>query len=146
MFKIFVSAFAFLLSSVTYAAASPASFPFDSNQLAGLWAESYNTEPACAPGNLKMRMQLSRDGKILDITYDRKWKTALGETEGSRATVLSAGPASLVIQYEGERRLKQSGRPLEWELTVVAPGVYRWRETDWEPGRVNTVVGVRCSL
>lgn len=146
MLKILLPLFAMLFSGVTQAASSPASFPFDSKQLAGLWVENYDTEPACAPDKLKMRMQFSRDGKHLDITYDRKWKTELGEKEGSRAIVLSASATTLVIQYEGETRLKRSGRPLEWELAVVAPGVYRWRETDWEPGRTNTVVGIRCSL
>jgi hypothetical protein len=143
--RILVSILALLFSGVTHAAASPASFPFDSNQLAGLWVENYDTDPACAPDKLKMRMQLSLDGKHLDITYDRRWKTELGEKTGSRATVLSASTTTLVIQYEEETRLKRSGWPQEWELAVVAPGVYRWRETDWEPGRANIVVGIRCS-
>jgi hypothetical protein len=61
------------------------------------------------------------------------------------ATILSSTQRTLVIRYDGERRLKRNGEPIEWELSIAAPGVYRWRETGWEPARVNTVVGIRCS-
>jgi hypothetical protein len=90
-------------------------------------------------------MQVGVDGKRLEMRFDRKWKTELGETDHFGATIVSATTRTLVIRYDGETRLKRSGKPVEWELAVVAPGVYRWRETEWRPGEVNTVVGIRCS-
>jgi len=121
--------------------------PFDPAQLAGSWAESYNTDSACGAENVKSTLALTADKKRLEIHLDRKIKTDLGgdETDQIGATVISAAQRTIVIRYDGETRKKKSGQPVEWELAIVAPGVYRWRETEWRPGTVNTVVGIRCS-
>jgi hypothetical protein len=119
-----------LCASATGFSAQP-SFPFDVAQIAGQWAENFNTDEACGASNLHFR-------------FDRS-VTALGETDRVSADILSATPRSLVIRYDNEKRLSRLRKPLEWELTVVAPGLYRWRATDWQEGEVNTVVGVRCS-
>jgi hypothetical protein len=133
-------------SASGYAATTDAStFPFDANQLSGSWAESYSRGQACAPENLKVRMQLSEDKKQLTIVFDRKRKTGLRKKDHSKAIIIAATAHSLTIQYEDEKRKKKSGQPENWELIVVAPGVYRWRETDWPADQVNIVVGIRCS-
>lgn len=50
------------------------------------------------------------------------------------------------MRYDNETRLNANGKLVEWQLIIVAPGVYlRWRETDWPEGKVNGVVGIRCS-
>jgi hypothetical protein len=90
-------------------------------------------------------MAVSADGKRLEMQFDRKWKTELGETDHFGASIVAASSRTLVIRYDGETRLKRSGKPVEWELAIVAAGIYRWRETEWTPGEVNTVVGIRCS-
>ena len=136
----------FVASATTsYAATDPSPFPFDRQQLSGWWGESYNTDLACGQQNLKTTMEISPDSKRLKMRFDRKWKTELGETDQIGATIVSATNRTLVIQYDGETRLKSTGKPVEWELAIVAPGVYRWRETEWKQGEVNTVVGIRCS-
>ncbi len=89
-------------------------------------------------------MEISADGKRLDMRFDRLWETELGKTDRMGAKIISATSRSLVIQYDNETRLKVTGKPEEWELIIVAPGVYRWRETDWKEGKVNIVVGIRC--
>ena len=132
-------------SGVSIAATDPNPFPFDHSQLSGWWGESYNTDPACGPENLKSTMEVSSDGKRLQVRFDRRWKTELGEMEGISADIVSATARTLVIRYENETRKKSSGVPVEWELVIVAPGVYRWRETEWKQNAVNTVVGIRCS-
>jgi hypothetical protein len=134
-----------IVATTTFAVTNPTSFPFDRSQLSGWWGESYNTDFTCGPQNLKTTMEVSPDGKRLKMRFDRKWKTELGETDQFASTIISATNRTLVIQYDGETRLKKSGKPVEWELAIVAPGVYRWRETEWKPGDVNTVVGIRCS-
>lgn len=121
------------------------SLPFDRQQLAGWWAESYSSEPVCSKDNLKTTMEISPDGKRLEMRFDRKWKTELGEKDSTGATIVSATNRSLTIQYDGETRKTESGATQTWELIMVAPQLYRWRETGWEPGKVNIVVGVRCS-
>jgi hypothetical protein len=115
------------------------------DQLTGWWAESFDDSDACAPGNVRARYTLSPDGKRLLMQMDRKWQTALGERDSVEATVLASSPRSLTIQYDGESRTDASGKPVTWDLVVVAPGLYRWRESSWEKGRVNVVVGVRCA-
>jgi hypothetical protein len=127
------------------AAGAEAPFPFDLAQVEGRWAENFNTEPACGPDSLHFRFDVSAERKRLTLVFDRRSVTALGETDRVSADILSATPRSLVIRYDNEQRLTRLRKPLEWELTIVAPGVYRWRATDWEPNEVNTVVGVRCS-
>jgi hypothetical protein len=127
------------------AAAEDASpFPFDRTQLSGWWGESVNTAPACGFQNLKTAMEISQDGKRLAIRYDRKWSTALGTHDGASASIVAATSRTLTIRYDDETRRKASGKPVEWELSMVAPGVYRWRETDSPAGEVNIVVGIRC--
>jgi hypothetical protein len=133
------------LNTSSWAATDPSPFPFDPAQLSGWWAESYNTDLACGSKNLHTTMQVDPSSKRLEMKFDRKWKTELGEREHFGATIISATNRTLIIQYDGESRLKRSGKPVEWELAIVAPGVYRWRETEWQAGAVNTVVGVRCS-
>lgn len=132
-------------TTTALAAMDPTPFPFDRGQLSGWWGESYNTDLACGQQNLKSTMEISPDGKRLNMRLDRRWKTELGETDRMGANIISATSRSIIIQYDGETRLKRTGKPQEWELTIVAPGIYRWRETEWDPGEVNTVVGIRCS-
>lgn len=119
--------------------------PFKRAELAGWWAESYNTDVACGPKNLRVKYEFSDDGKRLLLKFDRRWKTQIGETSQLGSTVLSSTERSLVIRYDTEKRTKKNGQLVEWELTIVAPGVYRWRETEWETGEVNAVVGIKCA-
>lgn len=132
-------------AGTAFGATDPQPFPFDANQLSGWWGESYSTDRICGSENLKSRMELSSDGKRFHARFDRPWKTALGDLEGISADIVSATARTLVIRYDNETRKKSSGVPVEWELTIVASGVYRWRETEWKPGAVNPVVGIRCS-
>lgn len=120
-------------------------FYFDVSLLSGIWSESYSTSEVCSPTNRLMRMQFSNDRREFAILYDKKNMTSLGEMDRINASVISSTTSSVVIRYENESRLKISGKPMEWELSVVAPGVYRWRETDWPQDKVNVVVGIRCS-
>lgn len=118
---------------------------FDPSQLSGWWAESYSTDPACGFRNVRTKHEFSEDGKRLVMRFDRKRTTDIGELEKAEASVLSSTERSVVIRYDGENRKRKDGRPVEWELAIVAPGIYRWRETSWEIGEVNAVVGVKCS-
>lgn len=133
-----------LVATATMGAAQ-ADNAFDIKQLSGWWAESYNTDVTCGPDNLKVKHELSGDGKRLSLKFDRKWQTELGEMDHVDATVLSSTERTLVIQYDGESRSRPDGKLQEWELSIVAPGVYRWHETSWQAGNVNPVVGIRCS-
>lgn len=119
---------------------------FDRSLLAGLWAESVNTKAVCAKENLHHRFDLSADGKTLTFQLDRKWKIASGKmVDRYSATVLKSTAQTLVMQYNPDIGPLPDRYPKEWELAFVAPGVYRWRATEWPPGEVNPVVGVRCS-
>ena len=129
---------------LSQAAVGQPALQFDAKQLSGWWAESYNTDVTCGPQNLRVRHEFSADGRRLLLRFDRKWKTELGETEKFEATVVSSTERTLTIRYDAETRKKRNGQPVEWELSIVAPGVYRWRETEWRAGEVNTVVGLRC--
>jgi len=110
---------ALLAASACQAAADTPPIPFDPSQLAGWWGESYNTDVACGPQNLRSTMQVGVDGKRLEMRFDRKWKTELGETDHFGATIVSATTRTLVIRYDGETRLKRSGKPVEWELAIA---------------------------
>ena len=119
---------------------------FDRSLLSGLWAENANTRLACAPEELHVRYELSADGKGLIIKFDRKEKINSGKTvEQFSATVLRSDAHTLVIRYNADAGDFGPNYPKEWEMVFVAPGVYRWRATDWPEGRVNAVVGIRCS-
>lgn len=134
-----------LASPMSRAALGPAGFPFDPTQLAGVWTENSSNEVACAPGKLQFRFGLDTVRQRLEIRLDRLQK--LGDREAAdrySAQILSATPNSLIIRYDNEQRVTMSGKTVEWELSVVAPGIYRWRATDWARHEVNTVVGIRC--
>jgi len=127
------------------AAVNTAPIPFDATQLAGSWAESVNTVSVCEEARHFSRMQLSDDRQRLAIFNDRTWKSTLGTTNRFAAVVLAETERSLTIRYDNETRRDPSGKLVEWQLIIVAPGVYRWREADWAEGKVNGVVGIRCS-
>ncbi len=132
-------------SSLARAALDPAAFPFDPAQLAGVWTENASNEVACTPGKAQFRFRLDPLRQRLEIRLDRLQK--LGDREAAdrySAQILSATPNSLIIRYDNEQRVTMSGKTVEWELTVVAPGIYRWRATDWARHEVNPVVGIRC--
>lgn len=132
-------------SPLSRAALGPASFPFDPAQLAGVWTENASNEIACAPGKVQFRFQLDPVRQRLDIHLDRLQK--LGDREAAdrySAQIISATPNTLIIRYDNEQRLTMAGKTVEWELSVVAPGIYRWRATDWQRHEVNSVVGIRC--
>jgi len=134
-----------LFSPLCLGARNSDPFPFDSGQLSGWWVENYDTHAACGPDNPRTQLTIDPTGSRLEMRMDRTMDTALGAIDRLEATILKATSRTLVIQYDGETRRKSNGQPMEWELAIVAPGVYRWRETDWPPGEVNVVVGIRCS-
>ncbi len=118
---------------------------FDKTVLSGLWAESVNTQPACASDTLHFRFELSEDGKILSFKLDRMWQVANGKSvDKYSAKVLEATSRTMVIEYIDIDGLPD-GYPKAWELAFVSPGVYRWRATVWPEGEVNPVVGIRCT-
>jgi hypothetical protein len=133
------------VASTALAVTDPKAAVFDPKQLSGWWAESYNTESACGPQNVRSTMEVDLKAQRLQMRFDRKWKTELGETDHFSAKIVSSTARTLVIQYDNETRRRRNGELVEWELAMVAPGVYRWRETEWRPGDVNTVVGIRCT-
>jgi len=141
----FTVAWSLFVAACATIAPQPSGLPFQVDQLSGWWAESYSPQPACDPSNLRVRHVFSEDGKRLEIIFDRPWRTELGMAEKFGATILSATDRTLVIRYDGETRRTRNGQPVEWEMSIAAPGVYRWRETSWDPTAVNTVVGIRCS-
>lgn len=135
-----------LASTSTLAAIEPAPFPFDVKQLSGVWADSVDTEPACGMKNGHFRYEFSSDRKRLAIKFDREIDSGTaGKTSQIDATILSATARTITFRYDGEQRMNSLGQPIEWQLAMVAPGVYRWHATDWQVGQVNTVVGIQCS-
>lgn len=129
-----------------FAAIEPAPFPFDVKQLSGVWADSVDTEPACGMKNGHFRYEFSSDRKRLAIKFDREIDSGTaGKISQIDATILSATARTITLRYDGEQRMNSLGQPIEWQLAMVAPGVYRWRATDWRVGVVNTVVGIQCS-
>lgn len=69
----------------------------------------------------------------------------IGDLDRIAAKIIASTTNILTLQYEGVTRRCDDGKLLERQLVVVAPGVYRWRETSWPPEVVNIVVGVKCS-
>jgi hypothetical protein len=136
----------FALGASVVANSQTLPFSFDATQLSGSWAENYNDDFACGADKRKSAMVISADGKRLDIQFDRKTDTAIGnELDHVGASILRATKRKLVIRYDGETRKNANGEPVEWELAIVAPGVYRWRDAASAIGKVNIVVGIRCS-
>jgi hypothetical protein len=137
----------FLLMAAVIALSLPVhAQEFERDLLSGLWAVNSSTRPACTPDSLHARHELSADGKVLLFMLDRKWKLNSGKTvDQYSATVLRSTTRSLFIKYNDDAGEHRADYPKEWEMAFVAPGVYRWRATDWPEGRVNPVVGIRCS-
>jgi hypothetical protein len=124
------------------ASVDQAPFPFDISQLSGTWVDNYSPEEACISTNARFRYEFSSDRKRVTLSFNHKPDTPLPVGERIGANILSATAHTLVIKYDEETRMDSTSKPVEWELSVVAPGVYRWRATD---RKVNTVVGIRCS-
>ena len=133
---------AILLLSAAAVAAPPV---FDDDQLSGSWSVSVNANATCSGERRLTRMQLSDDHRRLAIFNDRTWTSKLGVTNHFAATVTAEAEHSLTLVYDNETRRNASGKLVEWQIVFVAPGVFRWRETSWAEGKVNGVVGIRCS-
>jgi hypothetical protein len=120
---------------------------FDPKNLSGWWAESSDTSPACTEKNRRFKFEFLQRMNLVIIKFDKKIKTGISDVDLDEvaAIIVSSTSKSLVIKYSGETRKKTNGKPIEWELAIVAPGVYRWRETDWPLGEANGVVGIKCS-
>ena len=113
-----------LASTSAFAAIEPTPFPFDVNQLSGVWADSVDTEPACAMKNGHFRYEFSSDRKRLAIQFDREIDSgAAGKVSHIDATVLAATARTITFRYDGEQRMNSLGKPIEWQLAMVAPGV-----------------------
>ena len=134
-----------LLIGCTSTSSQPRNLSFDTQLLTGWWSDNASTAQACTKENPRIRFVFGEDGEHLVLQFDRKWDTEIGESDKFGAKIVSATDRTLVIQYDGESRLDPAGKPNQWELAVVAPGVYRWRATEWRAGTVNAVVGVKCS-
>jgi hypothetical protein len=118
---------------------------FPKSLLAGTWEESAGTDQVCTGKGATLRYEFSSDSKALTVTFSKPIETDIGKVSSVRAKVVASTSRSLTIVYDGEKRLRSDGTPAQWELSVVAAGVYRWRETSWKDDEVNVVVGVRCS-
>lgn len=122
----------------------PPGLNFSPDQLAGSWAESGNSQDVCTDNEVRYRFEFAPDGKRLTIRLSRLHPTEIGDREEVGASIVESTDRSLTISYEAESRLRTDGTPLQWQLVVVAPGVYRWRETSWPIHNVNVMVGVKC--
>jgi hypothetical protein len=131
---------------VGYASASSraSDLAFDTAQLAGSWVESVSVWPVCRDDPVRFRFEFAPDGKSLKVRLSRTHQTQIGSRDVVEASIVEATPFSLTISYVGETRKRADGTPQQWQLIVVAPGVYRWRETSWAAHVVNSTVGIRC--
>lgn len=123
----------------------PQGLNFVLDQLAGSWAESSSSKSVCTDDEVRYRFEFAPDGKKLTVRLNRIHSTEIGDRDEIAASIIESSEHSLTIAYDGESRLHPDGTPLQWQLVVVAPGVYRWRETTWPAEGVNVVVGVRCT-
>ena len=49
----------------------------------------------------------------------------------------------IVLRYEGEDRLTESGDVVEWRLFMTDPDTFYWQRTDWDR-RMTTAPRIRC--
>jgi hypothetical protein len=122
----------------------PPGLAFNASQLAGPWAESDSPEPVCTSQDLRHWFEFAPDGRRLTIRFSRVHPTELGNVDTLRAAIVSSTERTFTLLYDGEPRMRSDGAPTQWELAMVAPGVYRWRDTSWPSQDVNVVVGIRC--
>lgn len=134
------------LSACASAPLQPPSLAFSTRLLDGWWSDNSSTSPSCSQEQPRVRYVFSADGTRVTLEFDRKWDTEIGEADRFGARIVSATDRSLVIQYDKESRFDPSGRPVQWELVVVGPSVYRWRAAGWPTGTVNVVVGIKCAV
>lgn len=81
----------------------------------------------------------------MTVKLNRIHPTEIGDKDEVAATIIESTETTLTIAYDGETRRRDDGGLVQWQLAVVAPGAYRWRETSWSPQGVNVVVGIKCS-
>ncbi len=137
--------FAFTAACLLFTSAPALSQQFDSKLLAGSWSESTDTNPVCAPENLRVRFDVNPEANLLTFLLDRKWRVVTGdEVDRFTANIVQSNNRVMIIQYNWDRSKTPKDYPLVWELVVIAPGLYRWRSPEWPEGQVNNVVGVRC--
>jgi hypothetical protein len=129
----------------TVAVSQPVGLSFAVSQLVGSWAESANHRPVCTSDEVRYRFEFSSDGRRVTVKLNKIHPTEIGDKDEIGATIIESTANTLTIAYDGESRLRDDGKPMQWQLVVVSQGVYRWREASWPVQAVNPIVGVRCA-
>jgi hypothetical protein len=52
-------------------------------------------------------------------------------------------PGVVVLEYDGENRLDDAGKPVVWHLVMTDSDTFFWRRRDWPPGKAMPPT-VRC--
>lgn len=85
---------------------------------------------------------LSEDGRWLTFTYPHPIVEETGRKE-SVYEVLGHGEHVIQLFLTSETRRDSSGALVEWDLIMLSPDEYVWRQSDW-PEDMSTRVLERC--
>jgi hypothetical protein len=87
-------------------------------------------------------IRLSDDGRRLTFSYPHPIVEETGRAE-SVYEVLGHGESTLRLFLTSETRRDAAGTLVEWDLIMLSPDAYVWRQSDW-PAEVSTGLIERC--
>ena len=87
-------------------------------------------------------IRLSEDGRWLTFTYPRPIVEETGRKE-SVYEVLGHGDYVIRLFLTSETRRDEAGELVEWDLIMLSPDEYVWRQSDW-PEEMSTPLLERC--
>ena len=87
-------------------------------------------------------IRLSEDGRRLTFSYPHPIVEETGRKE-SVYEVLGHGQHVIRLFLESETRTDEAGELVEWDLIMVSPDGYVWRQSDW-PRDMSTALLERC--
>jgi hypothetical protein len=111
--------------------------------LPGRWAmEEAPDKPSGKPkidcsSDLVVRIRIERNENTL--IYISKYENEADP--GSRSVIKASSPngdvnkpGAIVLQYEGEKRLDDKGKPVVWHLLMTDRDTFYWHRADWPNG------------
>jgi hypothetical protein len=107
--------------------------------VAGRWTWTTDKE-GCANAHI---ISFSGDGKVMTIVQPSD-DIAAPDQLTTTYDISRVTQSAIRGAIRGEKRLRDDGKPVVWDLVLVGPDEYRWRRTDWVSPWGYTPGIVRC--
>jgi hypothetical protein len=119
--------------------------------LPGVWAMEIAIPPEtdarlqCEKAAIRISYETGPNDEVIYVSQHVGSEPLPAGESGIARSKIEVGPRalSIVLQYEGETRLDDKGKPVRWRLLMTDRDTFYWNREDWADGGV-TAPSHRC--